>query len=85
MTGGHPPEGAPAPRVWVDWDQRDRAGRVWTFAGDSDQPERLRPGVVVDAGPYDDVRPAVVVDVLDEPWRTVVLLREVSLSADGSP
>jgi hypothetical protein len=85
MTDGDAPEVSRVPRVWVDWDQRDPAGRVWTFAGDSDQPERLRPGVVVDAGPHDDVRPAVVVDVLDEPWRTVVLLREESFRADGNP
>jgi hypothetical protein len=84
MTDGDTSEDCPVPRVWVDWDQRDPAGRVWTFAGDSDQPERLRPGVVVDAAPRDDVRPAVVVDVLKEPWRTVVLLQEVSSRADGT-
>jgi hypothetical protein len=84
MTCGDAPEDPPVPRVWVDWDQRDPAGRVWTFAGDSDQPERLQPGVVVRAGPADDVRTAVVVDVLNEPWRTVVLLREVSSRAAGN-
>ena len=82
MTDGGVPDGPP-PRIWADWAQRDAAGRVWTFAADSDQPERLRPGVVVRAGPRDDVRPAVVVDVLPEPWRTVVLLREVPAGADG--
>lgn len=76
MTGGRP-------RVWADWDQRDTTGRVWTFAEDSDQPQRLRPGVVVDAGPSGDVRPAVVVEVLPERWRTVVVLREVP-SADAA-
>jgi hypothetical protein len=81
MTGADSPANSPIPRVWLDWDQRDTAGRVWTFAGDSDQPESLRPGVLVRAGPADDVRPAVVVDVLDEPWRTVVLLQEVPSGA----
>ena len=81
MTDGDTSEDLPAPRLWLDWGQRDPAGRVWTFAGDSDQPDRLRPGVVVAAGPPDDVRPAVVVDVLDEPWRTVVLLQEVAPGA----
>ncbi|SDY62206.1 hypothetical protein SAMN05660209_03290 [Geodermatophilus africanus] len=75
---------AEVPRIWADWDQRDAAGRVWTFAADSDQPQRLRPGVRVDAGPPGDVRPAVVVDVLTEPWRTVVLLREVSAGAGAA-
>ena len=75
MTGGR------RPRVWADWDQRDTAGRVWTFAEDSDQPQRLLPGVMVDAGPSDDVRPAVVVEVLPERWRTVVMLREVASDA----
>ncbi len=72
------------PRVWADWGQRDAEGRVWTFAADSDQPGRLRPGTVVQAGPYDDVRPAVVLDVVTELWRTVVLLRELSTDADHS-
>jgi hypothetical protein len=84
MTDGDPPEGSSIPRVWVDWDQRDTAGRVWTFAGDSDQPERLQRGVVVSAGPVDDVRAAVVVDVLKEPWRTVVLLQELSSRCAGN-
>ena len=72
------------PRVWADWDQRDAEGRVWTFAADSDHPERLRPGTVVQAGPHDDVRPAVVVDVVTERWRTVVLLRELTTGAHHS-
>jgi hypothetical protein len=67
--------------VWADWDQRDTAGRVWTFAEDSDQPRRLRPGMLVDAGPSGDVRPAVVVEVVPERWRTVVVLREVPSGA----
>jgi len=77
MSDGGPSDASAVPRVWLDWDQRDPAGRLWTFAGDSDQPERLQPGVVVRAGPADDIRPAVVVGVLHEPLRTVVLLREV--------
>lgn len=81
MTDGEASNGSPVPRVWLDWDQRDSAGRLWTFAGDSDQPERLQPGVVVQAGPANDVRLAVVVGVLNEPLRTVVLLREVSTDA----
>jgi hypothetical protein len=80
VTEHRPPVGVP--RIWADWKQRDAAGLVWTFAADSDQPQRLRPGVLVDAGPVGDIRPAVVVDVLAEPWRTVVLLREVASGAD---
>ncbi len=82
MTQDRPADGVP--RIWADWDQRDADGRVWTFAADSDEPHRLRPGVLVDAGPAGDVRPAVVVDVLSERWRTVVLLREVAPHADGT-
>lgn len=81
MTDSDAPKTTRAPRVWLDWAQRDSAGHVWTFAADSDQPECLEPGVVVRAGPADDVRPAVVVGVLNEPLRTVVLLREVSSDA----
>ncbi len=80
MTEDGPGDGVP--RIWADWAQRDAAGRVWTFADDSDQPEHLRPGLVVRAGPHNDVRPAVVVDVVTEPWRTVVLLREVPTGAE---
>ena len=76
MTGDDP-EAEPPPRIWADWGQRDSTGLVWTFAADSDHPERLRPGALVWAGPRGDVRPARVVDILPEPWRTVVLLREV--------
>jgi hypothetical protein len=75
---------AGAPRIWADWSQRDAAGRVWTFAADSDQPRMLHPGVLVHAGPAGDIRPAVVVDVLTEPWRTVVLLQEVASGADAT-
>ena len=81
MTGDDP-EAEPLPRIWADWGQRDATGLVWTFAADSDHPEQLRPGALVLAGPSGDVRQAKVVDVLPEPWRTVVLLREVPSGVD---
>jgi hypothetical protein len=79
MTVRGAPDDRAAPRIWADWSQRDSAGRVWSFAGDCDEPERLHPGVLVRAGPRDDVRPAIVLDVLDEPWRAVILLAEVPI------
>ncbi|WP_139246072.1 hypothetical protein [Geodermatophilus amargosae] len=71
--------------MWADWGQQDSDGRVWTFAGDSDQPDQLDRGVLVHAGPADDVRPAVVVDMLAEPWRTVVLLQELTPQGERPP